>query len=130
MAVVESGRYPALTEIWNESGLSLSTYVQRNRAFIDTYIKGPHAEHWGVGVGAYALTIVQGLYFTLVLQHLWNWFVVPALHVGEISYLGMLGLKLIVETVIWRRTSSGPELPQVQRRWQTLGLLVQACLPE
>jgi cytochrome c biogenesis protein CcdA len=37
-----------------------------------------------------------GLYTTFVLQQLWNWFIVTALHASELSYWEMYGVTMLV----------------------------------
>jgi hypothetical protein len=44
----------------------------------------------------FGLSLIIHLYTTLVLTILWNWFVVPAFHVSDISFWLMYGLVLIV----------------------------------
>jgi hypothetical protein len=40
--------------------------------------------------------LLMGLYMTIVLQTLWNWFAVNALHVPEIGFWAAYGLFLLV----------------------------------
>jgi len=45
---------------------------------------------------AFPIGIVVSLYTTFIIQNLWNWFAVPALHVTEIPFWGIYGLVLLV----------------------------------
>jgi hypothetical protein len=45
---------------------------------------------------AFAITLAMPFYTAFVVQQLWNWFVVPALHASELSYVMTVGLLLLV----------------------------------
>ena len=64
-----------------------------------------------------------GLYTTLVLQKLWNWFATEALHVPEISFWLMYGVVLIIELFTADRSDNSHE-------FKTLTTLLDACVPD
>ena len=74
----------------------------------------------------FALTMIVHLYTTFVLTILWNWFVVPAFHLSDVSFWLMYGLVLIVNMF---------HNPAVQtfdgdRRTKSLMTAIEACIPE
>lgn len=68
------------------------------------------------------VAIVVGFYTTFVLQTLWNWFAVEALHAPTISYWTMYGLMMLVRLVF---DKNGAEMDE---RFKRLGILVQGCI--
>src|ERR1700730_3471176 len=68
------------------------------------------------------VAIVVGFYTTFVLQTLWNWFAVEALHAPSISYWTMYGLMMLVRLVF---DTKGVEMDQ---RFKHLGILIQGCI--
>jgi hypothetical protein len=50
--------------------------------------------------GTYAVALVVGLYTTLVVQSLWNWFAVKALNAPRVSYWEMYGLKTMLSLLL------------------------------
>jgi hypothetical protein len=73
---------------------------------------------------SFALLAVD-FYTTFVLKDLWNWFAVPALNVPTISYWRMYGLVLLIRTA----SALGPNIEQ-DRRWKTMFMYLEACVPE
>ena len=79
-------------------------------------------------VGAWTVGLVVSLYTTFVFQNLWNWFVVPAFHVGSISFWGMFGLVLVVD-ILSGGQKSGDKFADDQR-WKMLYKVLDYCVPE
>lgn len=74
----------------------------------------------------FGLSLVVWLYTTFALTMLWNWFVTPAFHVGEIGYWNMYGLVLVI-----RLLSPGSEmLPVMIDKWEHAMVMLNACIPE
>jgi hypothetical protein len=73
---------------------------------------------WGIGLAA-------GLYATLVLQQLWNWFLVPALNASPISFWAMYGLQLFVALLI-QNFNQGWENDS---RWEAFTNMLAASVP-
>ena len=67
--------------------------------------------------------MVVGLYTTVVLQALWNWFVVPSLTVPEISYWQMFGLIMFLQMLLERDTLAD------NKRWEHVSQMVYVCVP-
>jgi hypothetical protein len=74
----------------------------------------------------FGLSLIIHLYTTLVLTILWNWFVVPALHVSDISFWLMYGLVLIVSLF----SNPGDQTFEADRRTKSLMTAIEACIPE
>lgn len=72
----------------------------------------------------WSVSVVVGLYTTFVVQMLWNWFAVGALHASELSYWTMFGLVMLVKTV-FRRDDSKDEA-----EYKRLVMIMDACIPE
>jgi hypothetical protein len=64
-----------------------------------------------------------GCYTAFVAECYWNWFVVPALHASEVSFLQMLGLIWLLQLVTSRSTA--PE----DKKWQLLASAIELCVP-
>lgn len=47
---------------------------------------------WKKLVAVYLFSMLGGLYVAFVAMNMWNWFIVPALHLSDISFLLMLGV--------------------------------------
>jgi hypothetical protein len=73
---------------------------------------------------AYFGAIVVGFYTSLVCQHLWNWFLAPAMHLDPISYWAMFGVSMLIREFM--RNNTGIE----EQRWEKLKLLLETCVPE
>lgn len=73
--------------------------------------------------GAFAVGMMVGCYTAFVAQSYWNWFVVPALHASEVSFLQMLGLIWLIQLLTSQPT--GGE----DTRWRLLALAVELCVP-
>jgi hypothetical protein len=74
----------------------------------------------------FPLGIATGLYATFVLRQLWNWFLVPTLNVGAISFWSMYGLHLFV-VLLTEHLDRGWEN---DLRWQGAIALFEASAPE
>jgi len=75
-------------------------------------------------VRTFALAIAVMLYRTFVLQTLWNWFAVPALHLQPVSYWLMYGLILLVYIFTHRDEGS------TDQKWGRLFRILGLCVPE
>ena len=64
-------------------------------------------------------------YLTLVLQILWNWFVITAFRLDEIGYWNMYGLVLLMSVLSVRTLELSPA-----QQWQETKMLLEACVPE
>jgi hypothetical protein len=78
------------------------------------------------GVLVFALGVVGGLYSTFVLTIMWNWFVVPALHLSEISFWMAFGLILVINLLRDPRERDMAE----DQKWEALTTMLEACVPE
>jgi hypothetical protein len=76
---------------------------------------------------AFPIGIVISLYTTFIIQNLWNWFVVPAFHVAEISFWGIFGLVLLVN-LLAEGQKSGDKFA-TEQRWKNIGHVLDACIP-
>lgn len=76
---------------------------------------------------AFPIGIVVSLYTTFIIQKLWNWFAVPALHVPEISFWGIYGLVLLVS--ILAEDQKGANKSKDEQRWRCLYHALDACIP-
>ena len=74
----------------------------------------------------FALSIIVHLYTTFVLTILWNWFVVPALHLSDVSFWLMYGLVLIVNMF----SNPSDQTFDADRRTKSLMTAIGACIPE
>jgi hypothetical protein len=70
--------------------------------------------------------MATGLYATFVLQQLWNWFVVPALNVGAVSFWVMYGLHMFATLF----TQQGDGGFQDEVRWEGITTMLDACVSE
>lgn len=75
-------------------------------------------------LGVWGIAVVAGLYTTFVLQVLWNWFAVAALHAPEISYWTMYGLLLLLRLVFQKPTF------EIDEKFKRLTMIVSACVPD
>jgi hypothetical protein len=73
----------------------------------------------------YGIGFATGLYATFVLQQLWNWFLIPALHFSEISFWTMYGLHMFVALL----TRQGDGGFQDEGRWERILAIVETCVP-
>lgn len=73
----------------------------------------------------YCASMVVGLYTTFVLMELWDWFVIPAFHLGAISFWAMYGLILIVSLF---RSARGDIETEV--RENIVDVMLDACVPD
>jgi|ERR1019366_810742 integrase len=71
------------------------------------------------------ISLVVGFYTTFVLQNLWNWFAVPALHVSNIGYWSMFGLNILIGLLFERG-----EKYEEDHRWKAAMTVLDACVPE
>jgi hypothetical protein len=69
------------------------------------------------------VALIGNLYLTFVLQNLWNWFVSEAFHVSQISFWVLYGLVLMVRTFVTE------ERPEEQRKFRSLEIAIDACIP-
>jgi hypothetical protein len=74
----------------------------------------------------FGLSLVVWLYTTFVLTMLWDWFVTPAFHVGEIGYWNMYGLVLVIRLL----SPTSEAVPIVAEKWEHAMKMLEACLPE
>jgi hypothetical protein len=72
------------------------------------------------------VVFVTGFYTAFVLKNLWNWFVAPAVHTGEISYWMMYGIQLIWDLLSLRKWNN----PLKQQKWGSLFVVLDGCLPD
>src|ERR1035437_7130564 len=72
------------------------------------------------------IAFVVGFYTTFVLQSLWNWFAVPALHVSSIGYWAMYGLVMLFGQIFDR---SGDHVQEDATSKRVL-ILLDACVPD
>lgn len=79
---------------------------------------------WKKWAMLWSVSVVVGLYTTFVMQMLWNWFAVGALHASEVSYWMMFGLVMLVRTVFWRDDSKD------EASHTRLVTIMDACIPE
>ena len=74
----------------------------------------------------FAVSLLVGTFKAFVLMLMWNWFVSPLFHIDSISFWQVLGLVWIVQLF----ADSGSESPTDTLRWESLFLLLEACVPE
>lgn len=72
----------------------------------------------------YAISTVVGLYTTFVLMSLWDWFVSPTFHIGEISFWTMFGFNLLIG--LFRAGDDSGE----QIRFKVITTVLDACVPD
>lgn len=81
--------------------------------------------NWEITIQVIA-QVVAGLFIPFVLQHLWNWFAVPAFNLHEILYWQMFGIFLFARVLLFQGDD-----PKTDYRWQkTLDLLAFSVLKE
>jgi hypothetical protein len=78
------------------------------------------------GVLVFVLGLVSGLYTTFVLTILWNWFVVPAFHLSEISFWMTYGLVLVFN--LFR--DPGERTLADEQEQEALTTMLEACVPQ
>ncbi len=78
------------------------------------------------GLLFFLLSLITHLYTTFVLTVLWNWFVVPALHVSDISFWLMYGLVLMLS--LFRNPAD--QNFENERQWKRVMTAIDACIPE
>ncbi len=76
----------------------------------------------------FAVGLLVGAFKAFVLMLMWNWFVSPMFHIESISFWQVLGLLWIVQLFV--DSGSGSENPAETLRWDSLFLLLNACVPE
>src|SRR5215469_4322046 len=76
---------------------------------------------------AFPVGIVVSLYTTFIIQNLWNWFAVPALHVPEISFWVIYGLVLLV-SLLMEGQKSGDKFA-TEQKWKVVFHALDACIP-
>jgi len=65
-----------------------------------------------MGIPCYIiLWLISSLFTTFVLQNLWNWFAIPALHASEISFWVMYGLRIGETKALFRNRQPHPWVP-------------------
>ena|ERR1017187_9531624 len=67
--------------------------------------------------------MVVGCYTAFVAENYWNWFVVPALHASEVSFLEMLGMIWLLQLITSRSTT------MEDGKWKVLASAVELCVP-
>jgi hypothetical protein len=72
---------------------------------------------------AFVVGLLVGCYTAFVAECYWNWFVVPALHASEVSFLQMLGLIWLIQLL-----ASRPNTVE-DTRWKLLASAVELCVP-
>jgi hypothetical protein len=75
------------------------------------------------------VSILVGFYSVFVLMEMWNWFAVPLLHVSESSYWMMYGVSMLFG-LMTGASDSEQENPVHERRWKSLFIALDACVPE
>lgn len=78
----------------------------------------------------FAVSLLVGAFKAFVLMLMWNWFVSPVFHIESISFWQVLGLLWIVQLFVDSGSGSGSENPAETLRWDSLFLLLNACVPE
>jgi len=73
------------------------------------------------------MSLLGGAFKAFVLMLMWNWFVSPVFHTGEISFWQTLGLLWVVQ--LFTGGESG-QSPVETMRWENLFTIVTACVPE
>jgi hypothetical protein len=73
----------------------------------------------------WATSLIVGFYTAFVLQRLWNWFAVPALHVPSIGYWLMFGLNTLIGLIFQRGETFGED-----QRWKVVMTVLAACVPD
>jgi len=73
----------------------------------------------------FAVSLLVGAFKAFVLMLMWNWFVSPVFHIESISFWQVLGLLWIVQLFV----DSGSENPAETLRWESLFLVLNACVP-
>lgn len=68
-----------------------------------------------------------GLYTTLVIENLWNWFAAESLHLPEISFWVMYGLVLLIG--LFAQRFSDPNKEQ-EYSFKAITTALDACVPE
>jgi hypothetical protein len=75
----------------------------------------------------FGMSLLDGAFKTFVLMLMWNWFVSPVFHTGELSFWQTFGLLLVVQLFTGGQYT---ENPVQTMRWLNLFSIVQACVPE
>ena len=83
---------------------------------------------WKKFAMTWMVSILIGFYSVFVLTELWNWFVVPLLHVPEARYWLMYGVTMLFGLMVG--ADDKQENPVYERRWKALLIKLDACLPE
>jgi hypothetical protein len=76
---------------------------------------------------AFGVSFLVGAFKAFALMLMWNWFVLPVFHTGEISFWQVLGLLWVVQLFVG---DDARENPVEQSRWESLFLVVSACVPD
>ena len=69
------------------------------------------------------LMMLGGFFTAFVLQNLWNWFVVPALHASELSYWAAVGIRMTIGLL------KGDASIYRGLKEEKLAKMVEACVP-
>lgn len=75
----------------------------------------------------FGVSILIAAYKAFVLMLMWNWFVSPVFHSGNITFWQVLGLLWLVQLFIDTGAENSPD-KTVQ--WENLFLILDACVPE
>lgn len=73
----------------------------------------------------FAFILVIGFYTSFVYQHLWNWFLAPAMHIDPISYWAMYGVSMLV-----RGLTANAKTGKDEERWEKIKQFVELCVPD
>jgi hypothetical protein len=74
----------------------------------------------------FAVSLLVGAFKAFVLMLMWNWFVSTVFHIDSVSFWQVLGLLWIVQLFV----DSGSENPAETLRWESLFLVLNACVPD
>lgn len=87
---------------------------------------------YGIYYGIYVLCVLPGIatpfYTSFVVQILWNWFVVEALHAPNISYFHALGLLIVIHVL--KYTESVSKHADDDKHWHRVEAMIDACVPQ
>jgi hypothetical protein len=72
------------------------------------------------------VSLLVGAFKAFVLMLMWNWFVSPVFHLESISFWHVLGLLWMAQLFV----DSGGENPLETLRWESLFLVLDACVPD
>lgn len=72
----------------------------------------------------YSVSMIVGLFTAWALTVLWAWFVVPAFHVGPVSFWVMYGLTLLIDLL----QPYGNDI-EADHRHKIVAVMLDACVP-